>query len=185
MEITARAAFIDLFFLILCLRIIYVSVSKGVLQENFKVVGIFISSFFAFQYFSLLTNNINSKISFLNPKYLYFISFLLIFLGIGIVFNLLWLIISLLFKQEQKEIGQPQKWLGFFLGSFRAFFLSSIIIFLLYLSPLNSQYFNDTISYRVFKNIAPKIYQLFFKFYSKFNTEARLNKEVEEYYEAN
>jgi uncharacterized membrane protein required for colicin V production len=181
MEITARAALIDLFFLILCLRIIYISVSKGALQEFFKALGLLLSALFAFHFYSFLGKSINDKIAFLSKEYLYFFSFLAIFLGIGAIFNLLRLIAALLFKQE--VVPRPQRWAGFFIGVFRASFLSSIIFFLLYLSPLNSQYFNDTVSYKVFKQIAPKIYLLSFKIYNKFDKQAEINKEVEVYYE--
>lgn len=183
MEITARAALIDLFFLILCLRIIYISVSKGALQEIFKVVGLLLSSLFAFHFYSFLGDSISNKITILSKDHLYFISFLVIFFGIGAIFNLLRLIIALLFKREKEEVSRQERWVGLFIGGFRAAYLSSIILFLLYLSPLNWHFFNDTISYKVFKNIAPKVYLLSFNAYSKFYTEAQVNKEVEEYYE--
>ncbi len=182
MGISARAAFIDLFFLILCLRIIYISVSKGAGHEIFKTLGLLVSGLFAFHFYSFLGQSINDKISFLSKEYLYFFSFLGIFLGVGAIFNLLGLITALLFKQE--VVSKPQRWIGLFFGVFRALFLSSIIVFLLHLSPLNSQYFDDTISYKIFKNVAPKVYLLSFKVYNKIYKQAQINKEVEGYYEA-
>ena len=181
MEITARAALIDLFFLILCLRIIYISVSKGALQEGFKIAGLLLSSLFAFHLFSFLGNSLSNKVTIISKDYLYFISFLVIFLGIGAIINLIRLILALLFKRE--EVPKSERWAGLLIGGFRASYLSSIILFLLYLSPLGLQYFNDTISYKIFKKIAPKVYLLSFEAYSKFYTKAEVNKEVEEYYE--
>ena len=181
MEITARAALIDLFFLILCLRIIYISVSKGALQEIFKIVGLVLSSLLAFHFYSFLGNSISNKVTIIGKDYLYFISFLIIFLGIGAIINLIRLILALLFKRE--EVPRPERWLGLFIGGFRAAYLSSIILFLLYLSPLGLHYFSDTLAYKIFKPVAPKIYLLSFKVYNKLYTEAEVNKEVEEYYE--
>ena len=180
MEIPARAEFIDLIFLILCLRIIYISVSRGIVQESFKLIGLLVASFFAFHYYSLLGDAIQNKISFLNREYLYFTSFLLILLGVRTVFNLLRLIVTLLFKIG--HASPTERWLGLFLGGVRAVFLSSIIIFLLVLSPLNPKYFSNSLSYAFFKNIAPKIYLLSYNLYSKFNSSSVSNEEVERYY---
>jgi uncharacterized membrane protein required for colicin V production len=181
MEITAPAALIDLFFLILCLKIIHTAVSKGILQESFRLVGVFVGALFAFHFYSLLGNGIVSKVSFLNKQFVYLISFLVIFITIRVIFRLLRLIITLLFKLGELSIGE--RWMAFLLGAIRAAFLSSVIIFLFYLSPLNSKYYTKNISYKVFKNIAPKTYLISFDVYKKFNPKSECNKEVEEYYE--
>ena len=181
MEESFGQVFIDLFFLIICLRVIYISISRGILRESFKIIGLFFGSFFAFQYYFSLSESISKKISFLNREYFLFFSFLLIFLGVGLVFTFAGLIAASLFGK--KEAYLRRRLLSFFLGAFRASFLVSVIIFLLHLSPLDSKHFCHTISYSITKNIGPKIYLMSFKMYNKFNREAALNKEVEKYYE--
>ena len=181
MEESFGQFFIDLFFLIICLRVIYISISRGILRENFKIIGLFFGSFFAFQYYFSLSESISKKVSFLNREYFLLFSFFLILLGVGLVFTFMGLIAASLFGKKKAYL--KERLLSFFLGAFRASFLVSVIIFLLHLSPLDSKHFCHTISYRITKNIGPKIYLISFKMYNKFNPEAVLNKEVEEYYE--
>ena len=183
MEESFGQVFIDLIFLIICLRVIYISISQGILRESFKIIGLFFGAFFAFQYYLSLSESIGKKIPFLSPEYFLFLSFLLVLLGVGLVFAFAGLIAVSLFGKKKTSL--KEKLLSFFLGAFRASFLVSVIIFLLHLSPLDSKHFCHTIAYSITKNIGPKIYLMSFKMYNKFNPKAALNKEVEEYYEAN
>ena len=179
MEVIFKAEFIDLFFLILCLRVIYISISRGLISENFKIVGILFSSFFAFQYFAFLGDVLRNKVLFLNVEYLYLASFVLIFFAIYTVFGLMRLIATLLCRKRESSIGK--NWLLLFMGGFRAVFLSSVIIFVLCLSPLDSKHFRNSISFNLFSNVAPKIYFVSLGVYNLINPEAVLNPKVEEY----
>ena len=173
--------FIDLFLLIVFLRVIYIAISRGVINESFKIAGLFVSGWFSFHYYFPLGNKIGSKILFFSEEHLYFISFFLIFFIVKIIFSLLRLIVVSLFKR--KEIPLYERWLLFFLGGGRAAILCSVIGFSLYLSPLDSKYLNESVSYSLFKNIAPKAYLTSFEFYSKINPNVILNEKIKEYYE--
>jgi len=180
MEVTFKAEFIDLFFLILCLRVIYIAVSRGLVSENFRIAGIFVSSFFAFQYFASLGDNLQTKVLFLNAEYLYLASFILIFFATNIIFSLARLIAVFLYRKKESTIGE--NWLLLFIGAFRAAFLSSVIIFALRLSPLDSKYFHNSISSNMFSSIAPNIYFVSFGAYNNLiNSEAVQNPKVKEY----
>lgn len=172
---------IDLFFLILCLRVIYISISRGILREGFKVLSFFLGSFFAFHYYTSLSGIISANAPFLNREYFLFISFLLIFLGITLIFAILRLIVTFFFKKGDKRLSE--RVLLFVIGAFRASLLASVIIFSLHLSPLDSKYFCHSMACNLFKNVGPRIYLTTFKVYNKFNPEIILNKEVKEYYE--
>lgn len=180
MEIFGRAGLIDLFFLIICLRIFYISISRGFLSESFKILGLLSGSFFAFQYYFFIGGILSKRIPFLHPESFYFIAFLLILLGIGIIFSFLRIIVTFLFKKKERSF--TEKGLSFLIGGLRASFFISVIIFLLHLLPFNSLYFRHTLSYDIFKNIAPKFYLVSFNLYKKIIPIATLNKEVEEYY---
>lgn len=182
MEISGSQTFIDSLFLILCLRVIYISISRGIIRENFKIGGLLLGSFFAFQYYFSLADNLSDKIPFLNRGYFLLFSFLLILLGIRLVFIIARLIVTFFFKRD--EIYFKERVLLFFLGAFRASLIGSIILFSLYLSPLDSKYFCHSISYSIFKNVGPKIYLVAFRGYDKISSKIVINKEVEEYYEA-
>lgn len=182
MEISGSQTFIDSLFLILCLRVIYISISRGIIRENFKIGGLLLGSFFAFQYYFSLADSLSDKIPFLNRGYFLLFSFLLILLGIRLVFIIARLIVTFFFKRD--EIYFKERVLLFFLGAFRASLIGSIILFSLYLSPLDSKYFRHSISYSIFKNVGPKIYLVAFRGYDKISSKIVINKEVEEYYEA-
>jgi uncharacterized membrane protein required for colicin V production len=181
MEISAQAAVIDIFFLILCLRILYISVSRGIVCEVLKIIGLLAGALFAFQYYSSIAATASNKIPFFRKEHLEGVVFFLILLVIGIVFHFVQLIVTFLFKREQ--IPRGERWLSFFLGGTRVSFSLSVIIFLLSLFSFTPQDIYRTISYGLFKNIAPKVYLVSFGFYNKINPKAVLNKEVEAYYE--
>ena len=70
-----------------------------------------------------------------------------------------------------------------FVGGVRGAFFSSVIFFVLFLSPMDGKYFNKGISYNLFKNFAPKSYLVILTLYSRFNPQIELNKEVTNYLE--
>jgi len=182
MEISGSQTLIDSFFLILCLRVVYVSISRGIVCESFKVAGLLLGSFFAFHYYFSLADKISGKILFLGREYLLLSFFLLIFLGIRLLFTFFRLIVTFFFKKD--EVYLKERIILFFLGIFRASLIGSIVFFSLYLSPLDSKHFCHSISYSIFKNVGPKIYLVAFKIYGKLSPKIVVNKEVEEYYEA-
>lgn len=181
MEISGSQAFIDLFFLILCLRVAYISITRGIICESFKILGLLSGAFFAFHYYSALGEGISSKIHFLSKEYCLLFSFLLIFLGIRSIFTLSRLIVTFFFKKKESCFKEGVAL--FFLGILRASLIGSILLFLLHLSPLDSKCFSHSISYSIFRNIGPKIYLMVFKGYNKVNSKAVANKEVVKYYE--
>ena len=180
MEISGWQLAIDSFFLILCLIVIYIAISRGTLSEVFKITGLFVGSFFAFQYYSFLGDSIKNNASLINKDYLYLFSFLLILLGIGAVFSLIRLIVTFLFKRE--KISFRERWISFFAGALRAGFLVSIVIFILSLAPFEFQHLHNTLSYRIFRKVAPKAYLLSFKIYNQFDSGSTINEKVRNYY---
>ena len=131
---SGKQALIDLFFLILCLRVTYISATRGILRESFKIGGLLVGALFALHYYFSLGDYISKKILFLGKDYPYLVSFLLILLSIGVVFSLSRSIVTLLFKNKKEEISAEERWVSVFMGGFRAVFLSSIVIFLLHQS---------------------------------------------------
>ncbi len=174
---------IDLFFLTLCLGIIYASISKGLLCEMFKVSGLLLGAFFAFQYYLFFSDKISGKIFFLKPKLLHVIIFFSIFISVRMVFTFLRLIVSSMLKKKYvlDEKSYTEKLILIFVGVFRGVFFSSVIFYILFLSPIDSKYFNKGISYGMFKNFAPGIYLAAAKLGSEFNPQMKVNEEAEKY----
>lgn len=173
-------ALVDLFFLILILRVVYIAISKGVLCEIFKAAGLLIASIFSFHYYYILGDYIGKRVSFLNKEYLYFTCFLLILISIWAIFSLLRTIATLLVAKD-KEVSFPQRWVSAFIGWGRAIFFSSVVVFLFQQVPFDQKIFKKTISYGMFKKIAPKIYLVTLNLYQKINPKVKVNNEVVKY----
>ncbi|MCF7916215.1 MAG: CvpA family protein [Candidatus Omnitrophica bacterium] len=179
MNIAGKPEIIDIFFLILFLRITYIAISRGLLREICKIVGLLGAVFFAFHFYSNLAGILKTKISFINPTYLDFVSFFLIFIVIKVVFSLLNLIISLFLPKE--EISGRKRVVLLGMGVFRSLFLFSTIFFLLQLSSFKPNYFKNSLSYNLSKNISAKFYLMAGKIINKFNNNFKINEEIEKH----
>jgi uncharacterized membrane protein required for colicin V production len=183
MNIVGKPGIIDIFFLILFLRVVYVAVSRGALREASRVVGLISAAFFAFHYYPNLADLVQAKVSFINPDYLYAVSFFLIFATIGIVFSLLNLIISLFLPKAESSV---KKRIGLLItGAFRGFFLLSTIFFFLNLVSFNPGYIKNSLSYNLSKKIAPKLYLISAKVVNGFNRGFKINQKVKNYLKEN
>ena len=177
MDVVVKPSFIDLVFLILCLRIVYIAVARGMLRECFRLLGLINGVFAAFHNYTGFSEKLVKIIPFLNREYVHFISFFLIFIGVNAVFTLLRLIITFLFKREQ--ISLKERWVSFLFGSAGACFWVSAVIFALHLSPLNPKHFTSSISYALFKNIAPKAYLVSMNLNPKIGANEKVQKYCE------
>ena len=172
---------IDFFFLLLCLRVVYSAIARGIVSEAFKMAGLLTGAFFAFHYHSFVRDTF-TNISFLNQQYVDFLSFIAIFVSVTTLFGIARLIVTLLFKR--KDISSRERWAMLFVGTARAIFLTSIMLFALYLSPLNNENIVNCLSFRLFKNVAPRTYLMMSHLYRHPGvSEITTNKEVEEYHE--
>jgi uncharacterized membrane protein required for colicin V production len=179
MNIVGRPQIIDIFFLILFLRIVYVAASRGFLKEACKLIGLIAASLFAFHFYPNLADIIRAKISFINSNYLYSVSFFLIFIAVRIVFSLLNLIISLFLPKA--EISAKKRIVLFAAGVFRGFLLFSTIFFLLNLASFKPDYVKNSLSYNFTKRIAPSFYLMSAKIFKEFNKTFIINEKVEDY----
>lgn len=181
MQIIGSIKLIDIFFITLCLRISYIAASRGIIKEIFKITGNLTGAFFAFHYYSFLAQKIEGKISFLNGDSIRFLSFFFIFLGCVFFSAFLSKFINLFFKRE--EIPLEEKLITLLMGIFRFIFFASIFIFSLALLPIDRVNYQESVSYRIFRNVAPWIYLGGVEFYSRVNKKVTVNEEVKKYYE--
>ncbi len=183
MSIAGKPEIIDVFFLILFLRIIYIAASRGVLRETCKIIGLLCAAFFAFHFYPNLSEVVGAKVRFIKPDYLYFVSFFFIFIAVKIAFSLLNLTISLFLPKGEVSNRKRMVLLG--AGVFRSFLLFSTIFFSLNLFSFNPSYIKNSLSYNLSKKIAPKLYLISAKIFKKFNQDFEINKKVEGYLERN
>ncbi|MFO8052974.1 MAG: CvpA family protein [Candidatus Omnitrophota bacterium] len=179
MDIAGRPEIIDIFFLILFLRIVYVAASRGVLREACKLIGLISASLFAFHFYPNLAEIVRNKISFINPNYLYSVSFFLIFIVIRIIFSLLNLIISLFLPRA--EISAKKRTVLLAAGTFRGLLLFSTIFFFLNLVSFNPDYLKNSFSYSLSKRIAPSFYLISAKLFKGLDRTFTINEKAEDY----
>ena len=181
MTLFKELGLIDIIFISLCIGITCEAVSKGFFLEIFKLVGLFFGVMLSFQLYPFLAANVTEKLPFLTKGYSKFSAFCLLFFSIIFVFGILSRILASLFKRE--EISSLEKAFSIFLGLIRVIFLSSIVVFLLYLFPGKNDFFVRGVSKEFLKNIAPKIYLVSIKSYKKIQPNFKANEEVEKLYE--
>ncbi|MDD5194889.1 MAG: CvpA family protein [Candidatus Omnitrophica bacterium] len=154
MEAVGTFGLIDFCLLILFLRIIYSAVSRGIISEGFKAIGLFAGTTIAFHFYPVFSATPSGKFLFLDKRQLDCIVFLSILLSVTLVFSLLRKIIMLLF--QAKEFSSSQRWLSLIIGGLRFSLLASVIIFILHTASSQPESLERSLSYRLFKDIAPR-----------------------------
>ncbi len=179
MGIAGRPEVIDIFFLVILLRIIYIAASRGFLREFCKLAGLFCASFLAFGFYPYLSEIVRTRVSFINPNFLHFIAFFLIFVVVRLTFSLVILIIGLFLPKPEASAKDKVLLLG--LGSFRAVFFLSVIFFSLSLLSFNPRYIRDSLTYNLFKKVAPSVYLFSAGIVRRLNEDFEVNTRVEGY----
>ncbi|MBP7087831.1 MAG: CvpA family protein [Candidatus Omnitrophica bacterium] len=191
MGILSKVHLIDIIFLIIYLRIIYIALSRKVLSESFKLIGILVGIIFAFQYYSFGGEKIAKSLPFISSENIYSISFLAILLATGVVFVFLRMLIISIFKitrlvfkgnKSEDNVSPAESWLAFFIGIARATLVSSTLIFMICLAPFDTKNISQALSYKILKNISPKTYLILANIYNKIAlTKLEINNDVVDY----
>ncbi len=183
LNIIKQINWIDIFVIILLVRICYIAGEHGLLLESFKFLGTLSAVYLSLHYYKGLSDSIQNSIGLEDPPTHLFNLFSVIILaiiGYGI-FALLRKGFSKLVKMEAE--AHLNRWGGLVLGIIRGFLFSSLIIFIFVVS--DSEYLNKSVisSYSgeyVFK-IAPATYSsLWNNFFSKFMPQEKLNEAIPE-----
>lgn len=182
MEIAGKPEVIDILFLILCLRIIYISARKGLLRESFKIAGLAAGAFLSFYYFVPAGEWLSQKVFFLKKDFSEVLSFLLIFSAPILLFSFLRAVTDLFFKKE--DFSWEERMVSVIIGGSRAVFLSSVILFMMHLSPLPRRYFEKSLALGLFKLPAPALYISVFEAFKKFIPKEEVEAEIKTYCKA-
>jgi len=172
---------VDVFFVIVCIRICYVALKSGFPAELFRFLGtisaIYLSLHYYVDFSDYILNNIGSKN--LPPQYLGFCSFIaLAFLGY-LIFALLGRFFSRLIRME--AVAGLNKWGSLILGVIRSFLFVSLVTFTFVITP--TSYFKNSVtnSYsgkRLFE-IAPATYTwMWDSIMSKFRAKEKFNSAI-------
>ena len=178
----SRIPWIDIFSLAVFIRIIYVALSHGALNEFVKFTGVFIASFLSLQYYSSFLKPVFSKAPFFfNALWLDMVSFFIIFLASVFVFFAAGKAVAFIFKREKYSLWE--KAAALIMGVLRAILLISVLVFSLYFVPPVRAGIRQSVSFKAVKDIAPAVYIAVFKIYKRMNPQASFNEDVKNHYE--
>lgn len=172
---------IDIFFVILFIRICYVAIKTGFPAELFRLLGTISAIYLSLHYYVDFSDYIISSIGSKNlpPQYLGFSSFIVL----AVLGYLIFALIGKLFSRyiQMEAVPNLNKWGSFILAVFRSFLFVSLVIFILAIAP--ASYFKNSVSNsysgkRLFK-IAPAAYTwIWDSIMSKFRTQEKFNSAV-------
>jgi hypothetical protein len=182
MQVSGRFGLIDFFLLLLFLRIIYSAISRGIISEGVKTIGLIIGVILAFHVYPVLSIATGEKYLFLGKQQLNTLAFLAILISVGIVFSLLRKIFVLLF--QAKELSALEKWISLFVGVFRFSLSASVLFFIIYIASATPNYIERSFSYQKLRGIAPRMYLVSCALARRVIGTIGVNKEVQRYYEA-
>jgi membrane protein required for colicin V production len=144
LDILKQINWVDIFLLILTLRVCFVAVKSGFLVELFKLAGTVAAVYLSLHYYISLAGYAVKWLSLekvIPLDFLEFLIFLVLAIGGYFIFILLRSVFSRFLKME--AISALNKWGGLLLGIARAVLLSSLMILVLVLS--NVKYFKKSV----------------------------------------
>lgn len=183
LDILKQLNWVDIFVIILLLRICYIALRNGLAVEFFKLLGTLGAIYLSLHYYTALSDWITQRQFILKEKmpleFLDFLIFVLLAVLGYVIFLILREAFSRFFKMEAK--ARINKWGGLILGIARGFLFMSLIIFALLISSigyLKNSVVNSYSGKYLFK-IAPATYtKLWSGLLSKFMTKEEFNSTI-------
>jgi len=144
LNILKQINWVDIFVLILGVRICYVAVKSGFPVELFKFIGTITAIYLSLHYYIVLSGYIKDWLSMgdrLPQEFLQFI----IFLGLAVTGYYVFVVLRSIFYRflKMEAVSTLNKWGSLILGFGRAVFLAGLIIFTLTISSVS--YFNNSV----------------------------------------
>lgn len=170
---------VDIFALILLIRIGYISLKTGFAVEIFKILGAFFACYLSLHYYPNLAVTMSAHFKRLPPDF-----FNLLFAAILMVFwYLIFVLLRTIFYRVIKLEAEAylDKWGGLILGLARGFLAVSLVFFVLVLSHFNylEKSVKGSYSGKFFLKVAPSIYSgVWNNLTSKFMLKEKFNSSV-------
>lgn len=182
-EIISQLNWVDIFVVILLVRICYIAIRTGLPTEFFKLSGVLFAVYLAMHYYILFAEFAREKTGFKNALagLLNFSAFLILAVSGYFIFVLLRSFFYRFIKMD--ATATLNRWGGFIFGALRGFLLSSLILFMFIVSPGN--YFKDSVnnsySGKYLLHIAPSAYSMLWSgILSKFRPAEKFNDATRE-----
>jgi len=177
----ARFNWIDVVVICLILITTYNGTRRSFIIEFFKTIGVLASIYVSLHYFSRISGFFNEN--FPNIKYPFLDLFFFLALA-EVTYLLIVLVRGLLAKLLKVEAASIlDKWGGLFLGFFRGILLTSLLIFLMYISAVPYLEKSPRKSYLGNRLVLvdTNIYKfIFYGIVSKFSPEEKINPAIDE-----
>lgn len=180
-NIIKQVNWLDIFVLIILIRICYVSVKSGFPVELFKFSGLILAVFLSLHYYTRLSALVSVSLGLKNVS-LVFLSLLSFVFLASIALLIVSLLRKLFFKLVKIEaVSNLNKWGGLVIGIVRAFLFASLIIFVFVMSGISYLQGSVASSYSgkgIFR-LAPQAYGWMFNgVVSKFCASEKFNQSV-------
>ncbi|MBD3245747.1 MAG: hypothetical protein GF333_01920 [Candidatus Omnitrophica bacterium] len=154
MEKFARLSFIDFFFLIVCIRLLWNAFRDGVVLESISLAGLLVQTILSFHFYPVLTQRILAKAEFIPRQLCEGISFAVLFFGIGVLFFFIRKAAAVGRRKDQRPWGQ--RFAGAGIGAVRGSIVVSVFLFLFSLFSFPERSFAGSRLW--LKEIAPVLY---------------------------
>lgn len=173
---------LDIFTIIVLLRIGYVALKSGFIAELFKLFGTALAVYLAMHYYAGLSDTVTKLLPIKESMPLEFLDFIFfIALAIAGYFVMVIARSAALRLVKTEAAANLHKWGGLILGILRGFLLVSLLMYIFSISTI--AYFKNSVSNsysskRLF-SVAPKTYSVLWNaLVSKFMTNEKFNNEV-------
>lgn len=174
MDIFSRLNWVDIFVIIIVMRISYVAFQDGLSHQIFPLIGTIGTAVIALHYYHNIALYLYQNAIRLPVKALDFLSFILLLIGVGLIFKLLRVfsdkIINVTWHPLVEKAG------GLLFGFMRSCVVASVILMILALTPLS--YLQHSIRDRSlmgmhFLRIVPNVYGKVSRLLPTFKVETR------------
>jgi len=168
---------VDIFVVIIFIRIFYVSLKSGFSVELFKFFGAVLAIYLSLHYYTTLADFIGARIKKVPVEFFY----LFAFAALAILGNLIFVLLRSIFYRfiHMEAVPQLNKWGGFVLGIARCILVVGLLTFILVISDIG--YFKKSVansySGKYFLRVAPNVYSgLWNNLISKFMPKEKFNR---------
>ena len=135
MQILSRINWVDIFVLILMVRMSYVAFMDGLSHEIFPLAGSIVVFVLSLHYYKALGDMISQGMGNVGPEITYFLGFVILIVVSGFVVKFLKIIIDKIVKVQWHPV--IEKFGGLFAGIVKAYIITAIVLTMMMLMPLS------------------------------------------------
>lgn len=183
-NVIQRFNWVDIFVIILSLRILYIAFKTGFVSELFKLLGTLLAVYVGMHYYTAFSDLLRSRFGLEKKIPLDFLDFICFILLVAVSY-----LVGILFRQvfcrliKLEAVPRLNQWGGLIIGIFRAVLLAGLFVFIFSITSI--QYLHNKAAGSYFGNdlikVAPQAYSSIWNgFMSKFMPSEKFNTTIPE-----